>query len=63
MNNLTVSLSSFAAYRASRFTVRIVKDGTSRDSFVAAAAIETNLECDILRAGGLLPLILRKSRE
>ena len=44
-------------------TVRIVKDGTPRDSFVATAAIETNLECDILRAGGLLPLILRKSRE
>ncbi|MBR0825561.1 aconitate hydratase AcnA [Bradyrhizobium manausense] len=42
-------------------TVRILRDGTQLDSFVAAAAIETNLECETLRIGGLLPLILQKA--
>ena len=40
-------------------TVRIKRDRAEIDSFAAIAAIETSLECDILRAGGLLPLILR----
>jgi aconitate hydratase len=30
------------------------------DRFEATAAIETRLECDVLRSGGLLPLILRR---
>jgi aconitate hydratase len=42
--------------------VRILRDGTEIDGFIAAAAIETHLECEILRAGGLLPLILRKTQ-
>ncbi|MBR0757740.1 aconitate hydratase AcnA [Bradyrhizobium jicamae] len=40
-------------------TVRIHRDGIEINRFEATAAIETSLECDILRAGGLLPLILR----
>ena len=39
--------------------VRILRGGIPIDGFEAQAAIETNLECAILRAGGLLPLILR----
>jgi aconitate hydratase len=39
--------------------VRIRRDGAVIDTFEATAAIETSLECEILRAGGLLPLILR----
>ncbi|MCP3389807.1 aconitate hydratase AcnA [Bradyrhizobium sp. CCGB12] len=42
-------------------TVRIRRDGAEIDSFDAIAAIETNLEGEILRAGGLLPLILRRA--
>ena len=42
-------------------SVRIVTDGVARDCFVATAAIETNLECEILQVGGLLPLILRNA--
>jgi aconitate hydratase len=42
-------------------TVRILRDGTEIDCFAATAAIETNLECDILGAGGLLPLILQRA--
>jgi aconitate hydratase len=41
--------------------VRIVRDGAELDRFDARAAIETSLECDMLRAGGLLPLILRRA--
>jgi aconitate hydratase len=43
-------------------TVRIRRDGEEIDSFSAFAAIETRLECDVLRAGGLLPLILHGAR-
>jgi aconitate hydratase len=39
--------------------VRIRRGGVQIDSFEALTAIETRLECAILRAGGLLPLILR----
>jgi aconitate hydratase len=42
-------------------SVRIIRDGMEIDSFAAVAAIETNLECDTLRNGGLLPLILRRA--
>lgn len=41
--------------------VRILRGGIAIDNFTATAAIETSLECDVLRAGGLLPLILRKA--
>ncbi|MHC2621337.1 aconitate hydratase [Bradyrhizobium huanghuaihaiense] len=41
--------------------VRILRNGVETGRFVATAAIETNLECAILRAGGLLPLILRNA--
>ncbi|MGY8635768.1 aconitate hydratase AcnA [Bradyrhizobium sp. 14AA] len=41
--------------------VRIRRDNTEIDRFEAMAAIETSLECEILRAGGLLPLILRRA--
>jgi aconitate hydratase len=43
-------------------TVRIRRDGEEIDSFSAFAAVETRLECDVLRAGGLLPLILHGAR-
>ncbi|CCE10839.1 aconitate hydratase 1 [Bradyrhizobium sp. STM 3843] len=39
--------------------VRILRDRVEIDRFVTIAATETNLECEILRAGGLLPRILR----
>ncbi|MHC4042193.1 aconitate hydratase AcnA [Bradyrhizobium sp. 23AC] len=42
-------------------TVRILRDGSEIDRFIATAAIETSLECDILQTGGLLPMILRRS--
>src|SRR5206468_3389951 len=35
--------------------IRIMRNGTPLDSFIATAAIETNLECETLRIGGLLP--------
>ncbi|SDG58902.1 aconitase [Bradyrhizobium sp. Rc2d] len=41
--------------------VRILRNGAETDRFVATAAVETNLECEILRVGGLLPLILRNA--
>ncbi|WP_246708923.1 MULTISPECIES: hypothetical protein [Bradyrhizobium] len=41
--------------------VRVLPNGVETGRFVATAAIETNLECAILRAGGLLPLILRNA--
>ncbi|WP_347337133.1 aconitate hydratase AcnA [Bradyrhizobium lablabi] len=40
--------------------VRIGRGGVY-DSFEAVAAVETGLECEILKAGGLLPLILRRA--
>ncbi|GLR85321.1 aconitate hydratase AcnA [Bradyrhizobium iriomotense] len=40
--------------------VRILRDGAEIDRFVGTAAVETNLECETLRVGGLLPLILRR---
>ncbi|MET4196769.1 aconitase A [Bradyrhizobium sp. LA8.1] len=40
-------------------TVRLHRGETELDSFQATAAIETGLECEILCAGGLLPLILQ----
>lgn len=46
----------------SRMAVRLMRNGVQVDTFAAVAAIETNLECETLRAGGLLPLILRKAR-
>jgi aconitate hydratase len=42
-------------------TVRLLRDGAEIDRFVATMVVETNLECDTLRAGGLLPLILRQA--
>ncbi|MGW1424221.1 aconitate hydratase AcnA [Bradyrhizobium manausense] len=44
-----------------RVPVRILRDGGEIDGFAAIAAIETSLECDVLGAGGLLPLILRRA--
>ena len=44
-----------------RVNVRIRRGGVQIDGFEALIAIETNLECAILRAGGLLPLILRNT--
>ncbi|WP_063688383.1 aconitate hydratase AcnA [Bradyrhizobium stylosanthis] len=41
--------------------VRILRDGAEIDRFTATAAVETNLECEILRVGGLLPLILQRN--
>jgi aconitate hydratase len=41
--------------------VRVLRDGAESESFVATAVVETNLECEILRSGGLLPLILRRA--
>jgi aconitate hydratase len=41
--------------------VRVMRHGGEIDGFAALAAIETRLECEILRAGGLLPLILRRA--
>jgi aconitate hydratase len=41
--------------------VRISRAGSPVDYFVATAAVETNLECETLRMGGLLPLILQKA--
>ncbi|QOZ44669.1 hypothetical protein XH89_15175 [Bradyrhizobium sp. CCBAU 53340] len=42
-------------------SVRIRRGETEINSFQAIAAIETSLECEILRVGGLLPLILRRT--
>ncbi|WP_413815295.1 hypothetical protein [Bradyrhizobium sp.] len=42
-------------------SVRIRRGETETNSFQAIAAIETSLECEILRVGGLLPLILRRT--
>lgn len=39
---------------------RMLRKGVEINRFVAIAATETNLECEILRVGGLLPLILRR---
>lgn len=44
----------------SEVMVRILRDGAEIDRFAAIAAIETSLECEILRVGGLLPLILNR---
>jgi aconitate hydratase A / 2-methylisocitrate dehydratase len=41
--------------------VRVLRGETEIDRFVATAAIQTNLECEILRSGGLLPLILSRA--
>ncbi|MGY8682225.1 aconitate hydratase AcnA [Bradyrhizobium sp. UFLA05-153] len=40
--------------------VRLLRDGAEIVRFDAIAAVETNLECETLRVGGLLPLILRR---
>jgi aconitate hydratase len=42
-------------------SVQITRKGKRLDSFIAASAIETGLESDTLRAGGLLPLILHRA--
>jgi aconitate hydratase len=44
-----------------RVRVRVVREDAELDRFDAMAAIETSLECEMLRAGGLLPLILRRA--
>jgi aconitate hydratase len=44
-------------------TVRITRDRACIATFVAIAAIETHLECETLRVGGVLPLILHTSRK
>jgi aconitate hydratase len=38
----------------------MLRKGVESNRFVAIAATETNLECEILRVEGLLPLILRR---
>ncbi|MGY4299823.1 aconitate hydratase [Bradyrhizobium sp. i1.4.4] len=42
--------------------VRVLRNGVESDRFIASAAVETTLECEILRAGGLLPLILGNAK-
>ena len=46
--------------RSLSVTVRILRDGTEIDRF-AATEPSNHLECDILGAGGLLSLILRRA--
>ncbi|MEM5433326.1 Aconitate hydratase [Cupriavidus taiwanensis] len=41
--------------------VRIVRRSGTVDTFEATAAVETRLEVDLLREGGVIPLILRKT--
>ena len=41
--------------------MQFTPQGERRDSLVAISAIETRLESDTLRAGGLLPLILQRA--
>jgi hypothetical protein len=41
--------------------VLITRRGKRLDGFVAVSAIETGLESDRLRAGGLLPRILQRA--
>jgi hypothetical protein len=45
----------------SRIPVRILRATGDSEAFGAAAGIETSLEVDILRAGGILPLILQRA--
>jgi hypothetical protein len=40
--------------------VRMLRNGVKVDRSVAIAATETDLECEILRVGGPLPMILRR---
>jgi aconitate hydratase len=40
--------------------VRIIRTAGSAEKFIAAAAVETQLEISLLRAGGVIPLILNK---
>ncbi|OAE98953.1 aconitate hydratase [Bradyrhizobium centrolobii] len=40
--------------------IRILRHDRELCAFEATAAIETNLECDTLRAGGILPFILQR---
>jgi len=42
--------------------VRVLRQGVELFTFASTAAIETNLECEMLRAGGILPLILRRAQ-
>ena len=43
-------------------SVQILRQGSRLDSFVAVSAVETGLESETLRAGGLLPLMLRRAQ-
>jgi aconitate hydratase len=45
----------------SRIPVRILRATGDSEAFDAVAAVETSLEVDILRAGGILPLILHRA--
>jgi aconitate hydratase len=50
-----------AIHPRAEVNVQITRRGKQLDSFTAVCAIETRLECDTLRAGGLLPLILQRA--
>ena len=41
--------------------VRVLRSGGSVDALVASAAVETRLEADLLRDGGVIPAILKKT--
>jgi aconitate hydratase len=43
--------------------VRIVRADGSVQSVAAKAAVETQLECRLLRSGGVIPLILQQQLE
>ena len=45
----------------SNVAVRIKRKDGNVEAFIAAAAIETNLDVELLRAGGILPHMLRKA--
>ena len=59
----TVEIDATPEQISPRASIRVCigRDGIY-DCFEAVAAVETGLECEILNAGGLLPLILRRAR-
>jgi aconitate hydratase len=41
----------------------VVRSDGTEESFIATAAVETRLECELLAVGGVIPLILRRTLE
>jgi len=59
----TVEIDAMPEQICPRASIRVcIGRGGIYDCFEAVAAVETGLECEILKAGGLLPLILRRAR-